>query len=600
MSKRKPKRLIRDLRQPQLFSNEDLGLPPDEFEIRGTKLVTNKFGKKVRIAIMGRTKESYEALARNVWGDRYDYTDSIYTNERSPITIYCPKHDYHFTVAMAQNHILRAKGTFQPTGCPVCQYEEQYGEEYGTDWDLFLKLSPNSNRVGKIVYEPSAKKKKQKESERAIREQERLHLLEIQKDYMRQWHAKTMKEARFNERVYQMYGDDLDTSVAGYINDHKPVLLICRHHGAFRIRPRLLLRGEKGNPPHGCWKCSGLTDPNENSRMTAKRFYDIMRHLYQILDFTKYRRRKIKPGTKITAVCMKHGEITHDAQWWLDGKGCEYCNGKFYPPEWKENAVKRHGNKYEYVGEPPRTMSDYIHYICPEHGLQEQRYDIHVGQGCGCPKCANYPNKKTPLERCNEWIEKSDKKYRGAFDYSEAPADYINNDSKVWLTHKPCGTRFQITPDTHLRGVNGGCPLCNAIYLESEGERAVRLWLEDHGIDHRTQEVVPNEDPTLPLEYLKVDFWLDDVHSFPMVIEYNGPQHYEYSAYFHEGRRRDFVVQVHRDRYLRKYCSDHHIQLLEIPYTYFDQIGDILQKAMNGEMPDLVQPKIVMPSSDKA
>ena len=83
MSKRKPKRLIRDLRQPQLFSNEDLGLPPDELEIRGTKIVVNKYGQKVRVVIMSKTKDSYVAQAREVWGDRYDYSESEYIDERS-------------------------------------------------------------------------------------------------------------------------------------------------------------------------------------------------------------------------------------------------------------------------------------------------------------------------------------------------------------------------------------------------------------------------------------------------------------------------------------------------------------------------------------
>lgn len=572
------KKLIHDPMRPQLFSNEDLGLPPCEYEYRVIEKKDEQ-GHTIRQRIVRKTMDSFIRAAQAVWGDRYDYTDSIYTNERSPITIYCPKHDYHFTVALAQNHILRAKGAFHPTGCPVCQYEEQYGEEYGTDWDLFLKLSPNSNRVGKIVPEPSAKKKEQKESERAIREQERLHLLEIQKDYMRQWHAKTMKEARFNERVYQMYGDDLDTSVAGYINAHKPVLLICRHHGAFRISPRLLLRGENGNPPHGCWKCSGLTDPNENSRMTTKRFYDIMRHLYQILDFTKYRRRKIKLGTKITAFCMKHGEITHDAQWWLDGKGCEYCNGKFYPPEWKENAVKRHGNKYEYVGEAPRTMSDYIHYICPEHGLQEQRYDIHVNQGCGCPKCANYPNKKTPLERCNEWIAKCIEKYgEGRYDYSRAHEDYVNNDSLVWIRCCIHDYWFRQTPDNNLRTVNGSCPICAMEFKESEGEATIRRWLVKHGITDFIQDeyTIEHDNPRCKRRYLRPDFWLPGYNLF---IEYNGEQHYEEVSIFNDNDW-TYEDQVIRDETLRDYCVRYHHNLLEIPYWDLKRIDEILTEEL--------------------
>jgi hypothetical protein len=49
--------------------------------------------------------------ARQVHGDRYDYTSSIYTKRHSPITILCSKHG-HFTQE-AGSHLLG-------TGCPDC------------------------------------------------------------------------------------------------------------------------------------------------------------------------------------------------------------------------------------------------------------------------------------------------------------------------------------------------------------------------------------------------------------------------------------------------------------------------------------------------
>ena len=595
MSKRKRQKLIHDPMRPQLFSNEDLGLPPCEYEYRVIEKKDEQ-GRTVRQRIPQRTMDSFIRAAQSIWGDAYDYSESVLVNMKAPITIRCKKHDHYFTVPFAQNHIIKAHGNVKPTGCDLCEaerigyYPKNRGHHHIRTPEEIKRDEEEKARRREERERLAAERKAQRTEER-LREQQEARQREEQA-LLDKWHVKTVKEARFAERVHQMYGDDLDTSIAGYVDDHKPVVLICRHHGVFRITPRQLLRGERGNPPHGCWKCSGLPDPAEKRRMTAKQFYGIMRNLYMILDFTKYRRRKIKPNTKITAVCMKHGEITHDAQWWLDGKGCEYCHGKFYPPDFLRLAHAAQGEEYQYKGvENIKTTSDRVMVHCgnPDHQWHEMIVWL-ILQGSKCRECAG---RHVPLEkRCQDWIARSDEKYRGEYDYHEAPADYINNDSKVWLTHKVCGTRFQVTPDTHLRGVNGGCPLCNLIYLESEGERTVRLWLEDHHIDHRTQEVIPNEDKTLPLEYLKADFYIDDFQRQPLIIEYNGQQHYEYNKYYHEGRRRNFKVQQHRDRYLRRYCSDHHIRLLEIPYWDFDRIGEILTEYFdNGEVVVSAKPK---------
>lgn len=527
-----------------------------------------------------KTTADFIADACRVWGESYDYSPTVYLGGKQPVLIRCPKHDYTFRVPMAQNHIMRHNAT----GYPICAAEKRHGREYGPDWREYLKPSKKNSYVG-LIHHKSSKPKKSPEqiaAEQRIKEERRRQREAAEQALIDRYQAKNINEARFIEKMITRYGDIYGRKLLDYQGRETKVTLVCPKHGPFRITPRTLLTETSGRTPHGCWKCAGLEDPDDRpAPMTADGFFQRMHQLYDAteLDFTTsvYRGRK----NSVTAYCRKHGAITHPASYWLDGKGCEYCTWKkVYYPLWKEYARQVHGDKYEYVGQAPTTGTELIHYICKEHGLIEQRFDVHVSQGCGCPKCSNYPNKKSPEQRCQEWIEKSDEKFRGEFDYSEAPADYVNNDSKVWLTHKPCGTRFQVTPDAHLRGVNGGCPVCNAIFLESGGERTVRLWLEDHHIDHDLQHELPNEDPTLPLQYLKTDFWIDDFDGQPLVIEYNGELHYEDVGHFYRDRVRNFEVQQHRDRYLRQYCADHHLRLLEIPYWEFDHIDAILTSVL--------------------
>ena len=70
-----------------------------------------------------------------------------------------------------------------------------------------------------------------------------------------------------------------------------------------------------------------------------------------------------------------------------------------------------------------------------------------------------------------------------------------------------------------------------------------------------------------------VDFFLPGEN---LIIEYNGEQHYRSKSLW--GGEKQFTKQQERDEALRKYCLASKIKLLEIPYTEFDRIEDILLK----------------------
>lgn len=476
---------------------------------KSKRIVRNKHGKLQIITVTQKSKESFIEQARRLWGDRYDYTDSVYEGGKKHIIIYCPKHDYHFRVTMAQNHVMKPNKAFRPTGCPICQYEKQYGVEYGPEWRDYLEPTPNQNRV----------RSKTNHHNLPPEEKER---------------CKAERAAKFEAARQQR-----------------------KEQRALQVEQERQQRIE------------------DRRKQFASNFAEKMKQLYPDITFNNMPHRLT---SKVKATCHKHGEIEHDAKWWLDGKGCEYCNGKFFPPEWKDIAIKRHGNKYEYVGEPPRTMSDYIRYICKDHGLQKQRFDIHVSQGCGCPKCANYPNKKKPLERCNEFIAKCIEKYgEDRYDYSRVHEDYVNNDSLVWIRCCIHNKWFQTTPDNNLRTVIGSCPICVLEFKESEGEAKIRRWLVNHGIfDFKQDEVtIEHHNPRCKRQYLRPDFWLPGYNLF---IEFNGQQHYEDVYFFYTDKNWTFEDQQIRDQTLRDFCKKHGYKLLEIPYWDIKNIDEILEE----------------------
>ena len=72
-----------------------------------------------------------------------------------------------------------------------------------------------------------------------------------------------------------------------------------------------------------------------------------------------------------------------------------------------------------------------------------------------------------------------------------------------------------------------------------------------------------------------VDFFLPDRRTY---IEFNGKQHYKACSRF--GGEPHFTRQQKRDQILRKYCADNDYHLIEIPYTDFDRIEEILEREL--------------------
>jgi hypothetical protein len=169
------------------------------------------------------------------------------------------------------------------------------------------------------------------------------------------------------------------------------------------------------------------------------------------------------------------------------------------------------------------------------------------------------------------------------YNHYKVKADrYVNNDTPIPVHCLVHHYDYETSPDNLLRGA-GGCPFCSS----SEGEAVILGWLDRHHVAHQWHYQLPNLDFTLPLQYIEADFLVtvnDSRQS--IVIEYHGEQHYEDIDHFYRGKSvRTFAVQQHRDRYLRQYCADHHLRLLEIPYWEFDHIDSILTSVLLNHEP---------------
>lgn len=140
--------------------------------------------------------------------------------------------------------------------------------------------------------------------------------------------------------------------------------------------------------------------------------------------------------------------------------------------------------------------------------------------------------------------------------------EYKNTDTPILLKSLFCGHEFKAAPKDILKRPYL-CPICNS----SHGEKKILAWLENNQFCYCRQYRIAN---------FKVDFFLPNEN---IIIEFNGLQHYQPVAHF--GGQEKFTQQKERDNFIRNYCQNNSIKLIEISYTAYDNIEEILRKEIN-------------------
>lgn len=125
---------------------------------------------------------------------------------------------------------------------------------------------------------------------------------------------------------------------------------------------------------------------------------------------------------------------------------------KLTTKEFIENAVKVHGDKYDYSKVVYVNNNTKVEIVCKEHGSFWQLPRHHISRGSGCPKCSGtYSDREYFISRAKEI-------HNNKYDYSKV--EYVLANKKVIVTCPTHGD-FLITPNTHLQG--SGCKKCDSI-----------------------------------------------------------------------------------------------------------------------------------------
>ena len=197
----------------------------------------------------------------------------------------------------------------------------------------------------------------------------------------------------FIERAKKVHGDKYDYSKVEYVNNGTKVCIICAKHGEFWQTPRKHLAGK------GCRGCSIKKNTN-NQKMSFNVFIQKAKQVHG--NDYYYDEHSFHCSSKKTKIICKKCNLQFEqlASSHLQGQGCPNCYGakKKTNEQFIEQAIKVHGDKYDYSKIDYKNTHEKICIICPIHGEFWQIPKDHL-RGCGCNKC-----KTSKIEICVEKI----------------------------------------------------------------------------------------------------------------------------------------------------------------------------------------------------
>ena len=503
------------------------------------------------------TTKEFIDKAREVYGDKYDYSKTEYKSSRNKVCIICKKHGEFW-----QDPLKHLKGS----GCPIC-----YGTKKKTTEEFILESK--SIHGDKYTYEHTEYKTKHDKVCITCPKHGDFWVLPGNHTSSTKHgccpkcslESKRKSTEKFIEEARIVHGDKYDYSKVKYSSNNDKVCIICPTHGEFWQVASSHLNG------NGCPRC-GAERTSKALSKTKEEFIDKAmvvhgdKYDYSLVEYKDY-------NTKVKIKCPIHGVFEQTPKAHAFGQGCPYCGGKVHKDTdtFIRDAIKVHGDRYDYSKVDYVNSKTNVCIICKKHGEFWQTPNMHL-KGHKCPKCAFEENPIGIPLTTEDFIDKARKVHGDKYNYDKVV--YKNSLLPVDIICPIHGVFHQL-PSNHLLGY--GCKKCN----ETNLERIVRVELEKRGIEY-----VYNKYHDF-LSKQTLDFYLPQ---YNVGIECQGVQHYIPVEYF--GGDDGFKNRLALDERKSKSCRDANVSLYYFteenlqsyqPEAYIDVVKllDEITKKMN-------------------
>lgn len=259
------------------------------------------------------TKKTTESLIKDlksIYGDKFDYSKTVYYGSNKNFTLVCPKHG---EISVRYDHIIDG------SGCPQCKKEaerdkrwneyikrakEIHGEKYLYDKSNFANIESSIKIIcpnhGEF-YQTLNNHINQKQGCPKCYHESRLGKYKISTE-------------EFITLSKLVHGNKYDYSKTVYHGQKEKTNIKCPIHGEFQQVAYDHLKG------FGCQKCK-----IEKQTNTKEDFIKKAREIHGWkYDYSKV--EYINNKIKVCIICPEHGEFWQSPLDHLLGSGCKYCN----------------------------------------------------------------------------------------------------------------------------------------------------------------------------------------------------------------------------------------------------------------------------------
>lgn len=349
----------------------------------------------------------------------------------------------------------------------------------------------------------------------------------------------------------EVYGDLYILDKIKYTNSMMPFEVICRKHGSF-FKTRAEFIGNKS----GCNKCSRQTLDTDLFKELA---YEKHGEKYNY-DKTIY----VKSNQKVIMTCPEHGDFTMRPNNHLTGQGCPSCGGKdeISLDDLQKRNYHKYGDRFKILTTDYINSDNKLTFYCNKHKTTFESSIYNHLKHYGCKQCFKEHIDNNTAENVHSFIARAKEVHYNKYDYSMV--NYKGNKIPVNIICPKHGNFYQ-RPDMHLHNTTG-CPVCNS----SKGELKIYHFLKNKKIKFIKEYKLKNY-------AYRYDFYLPDYNLF---IEYHGEQHYKVVTAWggEEGLKKRMKHDKIKRNLVKKVLQK---EILEIPYTKFNKIIDILKKKLN-------------------
>ena len=198
-----------------------------------------------------KTTDEFIKQAREVHGDKYDYSKVNYINARTKVCIICPEHGEFWQ--KPNNHIVLKQG------CPKCktvflskiqtlttdEFIKQAREVHGDKYD-YSKVEYVNNHTKICIICPEHGEFWQTPSNHINKQRPRNCPL---CGNIKRGKSNTLTQKQFIEKAREVHGDEYDYSKVEYVKSSNKICIICPQHGEFWQTANMHLNG------HSCPTC---------------------------------------------------------------------------------------------------------------------------------------------------------------------------------------------------------------------------------------------------------------------------------------------------------------------------------------------------------